>query len=93
MIYEYKCEECEHVTEIFCEMKDRKSKVPCEKCCKNAKRLYTIGGAFIKKVRVEDVWRREGINVDDGETPDRKRSNAKRIKKMREEDARKKGKR
>lgn len=92
MIYEYKCEVCEHITEKFFEIKYRKSSIACEKCGKIAYRLYTTGGAFIKKVRVEDVWKNAGIEVGEGETPDRKRRNAARIKKMREEDARKRGK-
>jgi len=92
-IYEYKCEECEHLTDVYSDIDKRKESIKCEKCGRIAKRTYSIGGAFLKKVRVEDVWRANGINPDErGETADRKRRNSKRIKKMREEDARKKGK-
>jgi len=91
--YEYRCSECEHLTEVYSDIDKRKESIKCEKCGKISKRTYSIGGAFIKKVRVEDVWRKAGVNVDDGETPERKMGNKRRIQKMREEDARKKGKR
>lgn len=84
-IYQYQCEDG-HVTDKFFDIIDRKTSVRCEKCGKNARRLYTIGGAFIKKVRVEDVWKAEGIEIGEGETVDRKNKNAERINKMREKD-------
>lgn len=92
-IYEYQCEACGYVMEVFSEIKERKPEVPCEKCGKNACRVYTIGGAFIKKVRVEDVWKAEGIEVGEGETIDRKQKNSERINKMREKDQEQKHKR
>ncbi len=84
-IYEYSCEKCEHVTEIFCEIKNRKRSTKCEKCGKIAIRTYATGGFFLKKVRVEDVWKKAGIEVGEGETLERKQRNAKRIKKMRKQ--------
>jgi len=82
--YQFQCEDCGHITEVFCEIKHRKNKISCERCCKNAKRLYTIGGAFIKKRRVSDIWDEAGIDTGEGETIGRKQRNIERIQKMRE---------
>ena len=84
-IYEYGCLDCGHYTEIFTEIKNRKGSTKCEKCGKIAIRIYTTGGVFLKKVRVEDVWKKAGIEVGEGETLERKQRNSKRIKKMREQ--------
>ncbi len=84
-IYEYICEKCGHCTELFAEIKKRKGSTKCEKCGRLAIRVYATGGFFLKKVRVEDVWKKAGIEVGEEETLERKQRNAKRIKKMREQ--------
>ena len=91
-IYDYKCEECGHYTEVFAEIKKRKTSTKCEKCGKIAIRVYATGGFFLKRVRVGDIWDKAGIDTGEGETPGRKQRNTQRIKQMREQNRKNKDK-
>lgn len=46
--YEYFCKECNLVTEEFVPMKDRKDKVPCSKCGKDAESSMTSSSFVVK---------------------------------------------
>jgi len=82
-LYEYKCDECEQSTDIYMKMDEKRPEtIECGHCGATAKRVFSTGAAYIKKVRVEDVWKQAGIDPDN-KTQIRERQNS-RIKKMRE---------
>ena len=83
-LYEYKCEKCQEVHEVFYRMDDdHPAELKCHICGCKAIRLFTTGAAYVKKKRLGDVWDEAGVTPKS--TPHTKAANAERIRKMREQ--------
>ena len=49
MVYEWKCEDCEHVTEVICKISERDEPVDCEDCSSENTKKVISACAFVLK--------------------------------------------
>ena len=85
-LYEYKCEDCHKVQELFYKMNDKRpSSIKCDECNGVAIRIFTTGAAYIKNEYVGDIWDKEGVDPQNNDPLKMKQANAARIKAMRKQ--------
>lgn len=63
MLYDYRCNECENVFEIFCKMCDRNNVRPCTKCESiNTTRCIASSATLIPPDRLGRMRHPDGFN-------------------------------
>ena len=83
-IYRYKCENCGKVEEKFLDISARKDKIRCECGCM-ANRIWEFGTFYLKTNFVGDIWDRAGVDPEKNQSPEGRKANLERLKKMRKE--------
>jgi len=80
--YDFECADCAHRGEVFMKMDDYKDVVKCPQCSGQYKRSWKNTPAIKTIVRMEDVWKKQGVL--DPEDPEYRKVNCQRVRAMRE---------